>query len=68
VPGALISNPGEAARQATCIVRDGTVIATDGTSVSMAADTLCIHSDTPNSIDIATRVRRELKLAGITVA
>jgi UPF0271 protein len=65
---ALIVDPREAAEQALRMARDGVVIAAGGASVPVRADTICIHADTPNAIDIASRVRRELESAGIAVA
>ncbi|MEC7848893.1 MAG: LamB/YcsF family protein [Candidatus Neomarinimicrobiota bacterium] len=33
----------------------------DGSEISVQAQTLCIHSDTPNAIAIAQEVRRVLQ-------
>jgi 5-oxoprolinase (ATP-hydrolysing) subunit A len=66
-PDALIHDPAEAAQQALTIVR-GKVIARDGSAVTLHADTLCIHSDTPGSTQIAARVARSLREAGVTVS
>jgi len=46
---ALIRDPDEAARQALNIVEWGKVIASDGSEVTVTAQTLCIHGDTPRS-------------------
>lgn len=65
--GALLAAP-EAAAQAVAIVREGRVIASDGSVVAVAADTLCVHGDTPGAERIAAAVRRALEAAGVTVA
>lgn len=65
---ALIHAPEEAARQALEIVERGRVIAWDGTAVPLAADTLCIHGDSPRALEIARAVREALERSGARVA
>jgi lactam utilization protein B len=36
--------------------------------VPIHADTLCLHSDTPQSVELAKIIRRELLSAGIHIA
>jgi UPF0271 protein len=57
-PGALISDPAAAAQQALNIVQHNKIIAWDGTEVSIKAQTICIHGDSPGATDIAERVAR----------
>jgi 5-oxoprolinase (ATP-hydrolysing) subunit A len=64
---ALLHNPEEAADQALRIVEQGMVNAADGSAVSLVAQTICIHGDTPGALQIATRVHRRLDDAGITI-
>jgi UPF0271 protein len=64
---ALIRNPEEAAWQALGIAERGVVIASDGSEVAVNAQTICIHGDTPGSVQIAAAVARTLHGAGITV-
>jgi UPF0271 protein len=61
---ALIRVPEEAGRQALRIVEQGSVIACDGTEVSIDAQTICIHGDTPGASEIATTVMRMLGEVG----
>jgi UPF0271 protein len=68
LPGALLDDPDEAAAQAVSIARDGKVTAFDGSRLAVAADTLCIHGDTPGADHIAAAVRKALAAAGVTVA
>ena len=56
LPGALITDPDQAAEQALRIARGG------------MAQTICIHSDTPQAVEIARAVRERLLQAGLTVA
>jgi UPF0271 protein len=58
---ALIRNPAEAAWQALGIAEQGIVIASDGSEVSIDAQTLCIHGDTPGAPEIAAAVARSLR-------
>ena len=54
---ALITNPAKAANQAMMIIKRGEFISLDGNSVSINAQTICIHSDTPNALAIAKAVK-----------
>ena len=62
---ALIRDPDEAARQALNIVERGKVIASDGSEVTVTAQTLCIHGDTPGAVQIAAEVALTLRQAGV---
>lgn len=64
---ALIRNPKEAGRQALSIVERGVVIASDSSEVTVKAQTLCIHGDTPGAAEIAATVARALREAGVTL-
>jgi UPF0271 protein len=65
---ALIRDPAEAATQALSIAQRGRVTAHDGSEVKLAAQTICIHGDTPGSVQIAAAVAGKLREAGITLA
>ena len=59
-PGALITDPETAAKQAYALAHDQAIIALDGSPLRLAADTLCLHSDTPGAIGIARAVAQAL--------
>ena len=59
-PGALITDPEVAAEQAYALAQGQTVVALDGSPLLLAADTLCLHSDTPCAIGIARAVAQAL--------
>jgi UPF0271 protein len=65
---ALIRNPEEAAWQALGIAEQGVVIASDGSEVSVNAQTLCIHGDTPGAAKIAATVARTLRQAHVELS
>jgi 5-oxoprolinase (ATP-hydrolysing) subunit A len=67
LPGAVITEPEEAAVQALRIARDGVVPSAGGATVALRADTLCLHGDNPHALAIARAVRRALDAAGIEV-
>ncbi len=53
-------NPEAVGQKALRAVRDGIVVTTGGKEACVKANTICIHSDTPNVIDIAKSVRSAL--------
>lgn len=67
LPGALITDPATAARQALSFVIDGGVIAQGGRFLRLEVDTLCVHGDTPGAASILRAVRAALVADGVTV-
>jgi 5-oxoprolinase (ATP-hydrolysing) subunit A len=67
VPGAIIRDPETVARRALAIVQDGRVETLEGGLAEVEAETLCIHGDNAESIDIAAAVRAALQAAGVEV-
>jgi UPF0271 protein len=67
-PGALLLDPGEAAEQAVGLARDNVAVAQDGTRVTVKADTICLHGDTPGAVEIAKRIHELFRDAGIRIA
>ena len=66
--GAVIEDAGTAVGQAVRMVRDGRVAAIDGSELTVCADTICIHGDTPGAAGHARALRAALAAAGIEVA
>ena len=64
---ALLHDPAEAAKQAVSIAAHGKLIAQNGAEISVTAQTLCIHGDTPGAVKIVTAVAQALKTSGIAV-
>jgi len=64
---ALIRDPAEAAKQALRIAERGIVTAHNGTEVRLNAQTICIHGDTPGSVQIAAVVARTLRESGVAL-
>jgi UPF0271 protein len=64
---ALLQDPAEAARQVLRIIQEGSVVTADGAVIALAAQTICIHGDTPGATEIAAAVHHQLKQAGISM-
>ena len=54
------TDPAAAAERVRRVLEDGTVEAIDGTQLTIAFDSICVHSDTPNSPEVANAVRSAL--------
>ncbi len=54
---ALIADPNECLAQAKSICASGKIRAVDGTWISLEAQTLCVHSDTPGAPRLAAAIR-----------
>ncbi len=65
---ALIRDPESAARQALGMVERGVVKSSDGSEVAVAAQTICIHGDTPGAQAIAAEVARVLRESGVILS
>jgi UPF0271 protein len=48
----------------TRFLSDGAVAAEDGTRVELEADSICVHGDGPNAVEVATAVRTAVQSAG----
>jgi len=64
---ALLRDPKQAAEQAVRIARGQGVIASDGRCVAIAAQTICIHGDTPGAPKIAEAVASALQDSGVSL-
>ncbi|MDQ2817236.1 MAG: 5-oxoprolinase subunit PxpA [Candidatus Eremiobacteraeota bacterium] len=67
-PGATLQSAAEACAQAIDIALRGRVVTPGGDCIDVAADTLCIHGDTPRAPDLARAVRAALLHEGVTLS
>ncbi len=73
MPGSSIHDPQEAARRAVMMATQGRVEAIDGGFFEFSegggagVDSLCIHGDNPNAVQIARAVREALEAVGVTI-
>ncbi|MDL9936142.1 5-oxoprolinase subunit PxpA [Gordonia sp. ABSL1-1] len=66
--GAVLTDSAEIAERVVGLVTDGRLTAIDGSTVSVAAESICLHGDTPGAVGHARAVRDALAAAGIAVA
>lgn len=60
-PDAIVKSPLKAAKMAVNMVLHKKIISNDGITLKADVKTICIHSDTPNSVEIAKTVFQSLK-------
>jgi UPF0271 protein len=66
-PGAVLHDADVVAARMLRLVTDGVVEAVDGRDVRLAADSVCVHGDTPGAVAMAARVREALAGAGVAL-
>ena len=66
-PGAVLHDPVSIAERVRRIVLEGIVDAIDGSTVTVRADSVCVHGDTPAAVDMATEIRRLLTASGVAI-
>jgi 5-oxoprolinase (ATP-hydrolysing) subunit A len=64
-PGSVITDPAEVAARGVRLAAGQPVAAHDGTEVTVHADTICVHGDTPGAVELATALRHALAEANI---
>jgi 5-oxoprolinase (ATP-hydrolysing) subunit A len=67
-PGALVCRPEAVASRAVRLAGERVVEAVDGTRLDVAAESCCVHSDSPHAAALLRAARTALERAGVTVA
>lgn len=67
-PDAVLHDPDLIAARVLRLVSDGVIEAVDGTEVVIAADSICVHGDTPGAVEVARAVRERLVGSGVAIA
>ena len=67
LPGAVITDVGEAVARAVQIAQ-GKIRTVSGREITVKAETLCIHGDTPGAPEMARQIRKGLKAAGVHIS
>lgn len=65
--GALVTDPDVVAERVVRMVGSGTVVAVDGSVVPVAAESICVHGDSPDAVRTTWAVRHALEAAGVEV-
>jgi UPF0271 protein len=66
-PESVVRDPTIVVSRAVRMIAERSVAAVDGTTLPVEADTICVHSDTPGSGNLASQLRAALKAAGVDV-
>lgn len=67
-PGALLHDAPTVAARMVRLVTERSIEAVDGTDVSLDADSICTHGDSPGAVELARAVKAALIEAGVTIA
>lgn len=54
-------DPDDAARRCLRAIEEGKTASVNGVDVEVGSDCVCVHSDTPNALEVAQRVRETIK-------
>ena len=65
LPGAVLHDPAEIAARMLKLVTQGTVTAIDGSEIMLQVQSICVHGDTPESVEIARMLRSTLSAHGV---
>lgn len=65
-PGAVLTDEQAVVEQVAGLAR-GEVVTVDGRLITLRAESVCVHSDTPGSAVLARRIREHLEGSGISV-
>jgi UPF0271 protein len=66
-PHAVISDPATVAERALKIAAQGVIESEDGEMIPLDAQTLCVHGDTPQAVNLARQIKAKLEENGIVV-
>lgn len=66
--GAVLHDPSSVAERMVRLAEEGMIRAIDGTDVRVVAQSICVHGDSPGSVEIAAQTKRMLQDAGVMIA
>lgn len=66
-PGSVIRDVDAVVARAIRLAKQGSVVLGNGASLTVHAETICIHGDTPDAALLAARVKSALEAAGVSV-
>lgn len=66
-PGSVIHDPDRVVERVLRLALDSTVIAHDGSVLTVNAQTVCLHGDTPGAVALAQAVRERLEVHGVSI-
>ena len=68
LPGAVLHDVGEIAARCVAIAKGEPITDAGGGPLTLAAESICVHGDTPSAVDIARKVKDALAGAGVSLA
>lgn len=67
-PNAVLHDPAAVAERVLQVASTGSVTAIDGTEVKVQAESVCVHGDSPGSVELTRSVVAKLRDENITIA
>ncbi len=67
-PGAMIDNPHRAAERMIEWLETGKMLCASGERIALAGQSICVHGDNPQAVEMARTIRCRLEEAGIRLA
>lgn len=67
MPGAVIADPIAAGARVAEMISRSAIITHTGKEIKTKIDTVCLHGDTPNAINIAKAIKDALEKSGVTI-
>lgn len=67
LPGAVLHDAEEAAARILAMLRAGAIISTSGHRIPARIDTVCLHGDTPQALEMAKLLRSKLQAEGVVL-
>ncbi len=67
-PGAVLHDPQQAAERLLGFLDTGLMPVVGGPPIRLAAQSICVHGDSPGALGMAQGLRRALQAAGVTIA
>lgn len=68
LPGAVLHEADAAAERILAMLRAGAIISASGHQIPARIDTICLHGDTAEALEMARALRARLEQAGVTLA
>ncbi|MDE9537459.1 LamB/YcsF family protein, partial [Xenorhabdus bovienii] len=65
--GSVLHDADLVARRMLQLVTEGGVESIDGKFTSIQADSICVHGDSPDAVEMAKQVKTVLQQAGVTI-
>jgi UPF0271 protein len=66
-PGAVLHDPALIAQRMVRLIKEGVITAIDGTDLRLDAQSICVHGDSPDAVQMAREVRAALHREGVAL-